>query len=132
MARNIELTKEYVFIAFVNYKYYIDVRIDFRFVGVNGLTCSCAFLKHLDDSNEYGECVSQQLTLRCSQFNNEEKRFVKDMIRKYYDSLDHSKIILKHLQDNTKYFERRIENEAKPVTKEELASFLENPEDIFN
>lgn len=134
MKNSIELTVTSNWVSFVNDKYFIDVRIDFRYNVEHKekyvKTAGVAFLEHLDDSNEYGEGVCQQLTIRASETSNDEKKIIKKMIFDFSESLNHSEIILNHLKRNISFFEKRIADEKK-VKKELKISGYENPEDDF-
>ena len=130
MKNSIKLTSTNYFITLINGKYFIDSKIEFTYDGEHGKTAGVAFLKHLDDSNEYGESVGQQLIIRASGTSNTGKKIIKEMIYDFYESLKHSEIIIKHLKENMRFFEKRIEN-GKKVDDEAKNTTFENPEDDF-
>lgn len=108
MTREIKLAATHTFVTIVNDKYFVDTRIDFKFEGGHGKTSGCAFLKWMDDSNEYGDGENQQLTIKASEFDNAEKKVVKQMIYDFYNSLNTDEIIKKHLEMNLAYFTRKL------------------------
>ena len=130
MEREIKLPAPNAFVVLISNKYFIDTRIDIVYEDENGRTAGCAFLKWLDDSNEYGKGEARKLTIRASQLDNDEKKVVRDMIEEFYDSLNHSEKILKHLEENARFFKKRIECEKK-AEEESKGVTSENPEDDF-